>query len=792
MTHALDTKAKRGDQAGRVTLDEPIASGEQAVTWTGHATANANIRYVVKVCLTETNTSKTSPDAFTRECEALARLDHPNIIKIFDYGKGIFRHRRSIPLPFYTMEKLPSAVTLKQALVNRKITGDRKLFFCLWALKDAASALAHVHEKRLYHGDVKESNILISNHDGPTSRIKLIDFGFSEYLLPRRRAASDASPIGPQKPSSFRRARKCKTRAHSDIFQLCRMVRECLQRCPHPDTLAADRKKGWPIDYPDFDGLSTLVEEWASESPRSKPETADVKEFHQRLGELTKHSGLSADVSGAVRYLSIEEIATAAQIAEAFEAIRIPPRQLVLYTERIKKLITTPQFGALRYVRQLGFTHLVYPGAQGTRFEHSLGMYDLACQIVIRLSGQAAFRKVCQKEDRAALKFIVAALVHDIGHFPFAHQLEEFRRKDFDAKAWPRVKHLIGGHVVRGKELVSSIAGKIRSWFHFTADDIEDIKWLAFPSDKKTAPRGPALSFLRGLLDGPIDLDKLDYIERDAHHCGVPYGAYLDISRIKETMRVVEDKNTREPAIAFDPRIVGSLEQFATARHQLYANVYWHRAVRSATVMFKHAFYLLQELVSEAQLTDLFHNTIADDSVLYRMTELAERLPVTVPVKKKQPQKAKAVIALLRVVSGAERDLYKEFLVKDQDPRTADAFGGDFYQLQRGKAKEIFNCLKKRGFLAEAAQELGEHNVLIDCREDPFPEFEKIRTLPGGEQESLCRLAPSIGDLKDNFIKQACRIRVFLNPAALKPKYIPKDRRKPVTDALEDWVSESS
>jgi HD superfamily phosphohydrolase len=791
MAHAFDTIAKRGDQAGRVTLDEEIASGEQAVTWAAHATANANIGYVVKICLTETDTSKTSPGDFTRECEALARLDHPNIIKIFDYGEKTLRHGTTIPHPFYTMEKLPKAVTLKHALASRTIADSRKLFFCLLALKDAASALDHVHHRGLYHGDVKGSNILISNYDSPTPRIKLIDFGFSEYLVPRRRATPDASPMGPQTPSSFRRGRKCKTRRHSDIFQLCRMVRESLQKCPDPDTLPADQKKDWPIDYPDFDALSALVNDWASESAGSKPETADINEFHDKLAELTERSSLSADVSGAVRYLSIEEIATAAQIGQAFEAIRIPPRQLVLYTERVKKLITSPQFGALRYVRQLGFTHLVYPGAQGTRFEHSLGMYDLACQIVIRLSGQPTFRRVCQSEDRVVLKFIVAALLHDIGHFPFAHQLEEFHRGDFDAKAWSRVKRLIGGHSRRGREVVSSLANKLRAWFRLTAQDIDDITWLAFPSGKKSDSRGPALTFLRDLLDGPIDLDKLDYIERDAHHCGVPYGAYLDISRIKETMRVVHDRDTGRPSIAFDPRIVGSLEQFATARHELYANVYWHRAVRSATVMFKHAFYLLQELAGEAELRELFYNTISDDCVLYRMTEISRRLLTSAPPKKEAQQKARAVLALLRAVSGTERVLYKEFLVADRDPKAVDTYGNSYW-LQRAKAKEIFAALRKGGFLAETAHDLGQHNVLIDCRLDPFPEFEKIKILEGAEQKPLGELAPSIKNLKENFMKQACRIRVLLNPAALTPKYVQKSRRKEITDALEAWANESS
>src|ERR1019366_2762280 len=113
-------------------------------------------------------------------------------------------------------------------------------------------------------------------------------------------------------------------------------------------------------------------------------------------------------------------------------------------------------------------------------------------------------------------------------------------------------------------------------------------------------PKVKSHAFLRTLIDGPTDLDKIDYIERDAHHCGVPYGFFIDVARLNETMRILDDKQKiGSMVLVFDVRAVGSLEQFATARHQLYANVYWHRAVRSATVMFKHAFYLFQQLVGD-------------------------------------------------------------------------------------------------------------------------------------------------------------------------------------------------
>lgn len=770
-----------GDRANFVTLEKSLKRGEQGETWLAHSSDQALLHYVVKICRTKNDTPSTSFDDFKRECDALVAMDHPNIVRIVDSGKELSRGNASVPYPFYTMEYLGSDVkTLKEALADPEILGHRKILLCLCALKDATSALAHVHEKGYYHGDIKESNILIQRPKGPGTQIKLIDFGFSDHLVPE--VQREASPPGPQQGSSIRRrGAKC-SKEQSDVFQLCYMVRRSLRdSCPRPEGLSEDQLEGWPIDYAVLPHLRTVLDEWASEDLNSKPETHEPGEFVDALATLTKTYDLSPAVTAAVRYLSVQEIATAAQIREAFEAIRIPPRQLVLYTDRIKELITTRQFGSLRYIRQLGFTHLVYPGAQGTRFEHSLGMYDLACQVVLRMSGHEEFRKACGVDY--ILKFILAALLHDVGHFPLAHQLEEFRR-DSTVEDIPCVRNLVMGHEHRGRQVIGELANKIEKLFGFSSSDIDDLTWLAFGADGGHDSKPAALQFLRLLLDGPIDLDKLDYIERDAHHCGVPYGSYLDMARIKETMRVFEEQGT--PKLAFDSRVVGSLEQFATARHELYANVYWHRAVRSATVMFKHAFYLFQQLINDqARLEDLFYRTTSDDCLLYRMMGTTEQVRSQREHDASAVLLANAVLALLQVVSGRERVLYKMVWEKTRDQESVDTpYGGQFYAMQRSRARSVFETLQSKGFLSDNARDLGEHNVLLDCHTDDFPHFGDIPILKGSEKTLLRDHSPAIDELKNNFVRQACKIRIFVNPTALKPEYQSKAGRRRVTEAL--------
>lgn len=212
--------------------------------------------------------------------------------------------------------------------------------------------------------------------------------------------------------------------------------------------------------------------------------------------------------------------------------------------------------------------------------------------------------------------------------------------------------------------------------------------------------------------------------------------------------------------------------------------------------MFKHAFYLFQELVTDSKiLVQLFHSTMADDCLLYRMEHLAERALNRPRRSAIVAQKAQAVIALVRAISGKERILYKAVVEKNRgkegDPFTADAiFGSQKFLDQRKCARKIYRRLQRAGFLASSAQGLGEHNLLIDCHTDMFPLFDEIQIV-GGHSIPLVRLAdlaPSVTQLGEDFRVQACKIRVFINPIALNAEYQNKPGRTQVREFIEQCI----
>lgn len=223
-------------------------------------------------------------------------------------------------------------------------------------------------------------------------------------------------------------------------------------------------------------------------------------------------------------------------------------------------LLDTPAVQRLRYIRQLGHCFLVYPGATHSRFEHALGACHLTRRALAALEARGELTGISGDERQAVT---LAALLHDIGHYPFSHALEEAGFLSHEAQGVARLRQ--GDLAVRLEEIGGPGLG----------DEIADLI------------RGGSSSALQGLISGPLDLDKIDYLCRDSRMCGVPYGT-VDVDRLLASLTVVEGPGGRRE-IGVQEKGVSALESLLFAKYQMYRNVYWHHAVRSATCMFKRA-----------------------------------------------------------------------------------------------------------------------------------------------------------------------------------------------------------
>jgi HD superfamily phosphohydrolase len=249
--------------------------------------------------------------------------------------------------------------------------------------------------------------------------------------------------------------------------------------------------------------------------------------------------------------------------------VRIPPETDVPLTPRVRQVIDTSEFRRLARISQLGLVSLVYPAAIHTRFEHSLGVYRLALLYLKQLSYDERFAATIQPRD--AELFILAALLHDLGHWPFCHPIE-----DIHLPSVPRHELFANSFILEGE-----LADVLRHEWGINPRDV-----VALLSEK---PRDARSRVLTSLLSGPIDVDKMDYLPRDSLHAGVPYGRNFDQQRLIGSLCL----NRAGDGLAITDKGKTAAEMMVFARYVMFSEVYWHHGVRAATAMLQRAFYLL-------------------------------------------------------------------------------------------------------------------------------------------------------------------------------------------------------
>ena len=254
------------------------------------------------------------------------------------------------------------------------------------------------------------------------------------------------------------------------------------------------------------------------------------------------------------------------------EPVRDPVWKHIYLSRGLLKVAEQEPFQKLDRIRQLGPAYLVYPGATHTRRNHSLGVFHLARRLITILARRNQADPASRDRGPSALPvdmtlegvkaFLCAALLHDIGHFPFAHSL-----KDLSVEAH---------ETLAGRQIVSDLAPVIRSSLRVEPEAVAAI------IDRRAEYHGPEnVRFFWSILSGALDIDKLDYLNRDAFFCGVPYGIQ-DVDFILEEVF----PHPRE-GVAISPKGVTALENILFSKYLMYKTVYWHKTVRIATAMIK-------------------------------------------------------------------------------------------------------------------------------------------------------------------------------------------------------------
>lgn len=249
--------------------------------------------------------------------------------------------------------------------------------------------------------------------------------------------------------------------------------------------------------------------------------------------------------------------------------------------EQERDIINDPAFQRLRRIRQLSLTEMVYPGANHTRFEHSLGvmqmatdMYDCICEksrdtlktfLEMDDSGIKRWRKVVR----------LAALLHDVGHPPFSHSGEDLLPiKDvITKKRYEHEEYSIS--IIKQKFKPYIEMHPINRNYGITADEV-----TALLGDQ-SVPQNSLNSFAllwKSLISGQLDADRADYLLRDSFHAGVSYGVY-DRNRLTRCV-VLGITETEAPIIAIQDGGWHIAESLVVARYQMFSQLYFHKTRR--------------------------------------------------------------------------------------------------------------------------------------------------------------------------------------------------------------------
>lgn len=417
------------------------------------------------------------------------------------------------------------------------------------------------------------------------------------------------------------------------------------------------------------------------------------------------------------------------------KAIRDPVWGYIHVPDPVLALVDTEDFQRLRNITQLGFVSLVYPGARHSRFEHSLGVFHLAKQFLLRLLNSDP---PLELEEEDIKTFVAATLLHDIGHYPFSHTLEELA---------PFFVH----HEERARQIILDPTRGINRVLRneFDIDPVSVANVIDYRNKSVDLPRRHLL--LANILSGTLDPDKIDYLLRDSLFCGVPFGESVNRDRLITSIKY-DPSRTR---LAITSKGVSAVEALVFTNYQMYRNVYWHHTVRSATAMFKRA---VQDVLnhSSCQLRlDDFHG-ISESELILMLREEQRRLGLE-----------GAALLLEGTVS---RRLHKlgSFISPGERKRELLHFFYDLYRHpEKRRAKELELC---RIFGEHLEREMMGHEILID-----IPSFNKspevdLKVFFGADvpSEKLDPLAfddPEVSRLRDslllNFEDQAKIFRIF-------------------------------
>lgn len=356
--------------------------------------------------------------------------------------------------------------------------------------------------------------------------------------------------------------------------------------------------------------------------------------------------------------------------------IRDPIHGYIYIGEDEKEIIDSPIFQRLRRIRQLSGAHITYPGAQHTRFDHSIGAMHLAKLAAKKLATNMDIKPQYIEEIK------IAALLHDIGHGPFSHLFEEVLAERRNISHEDITKRVIQETEIKD----------ILQKHNYQPEILSD---LAIGLSQKRP------LYMNELVAGVLSVDTMDYLPRDSYFTGVEYGQ-VDIHRIINSFNIINEH------LALDQAALYAFEALLISRYEMFRSVYFHRTVRAAEIMLVRAIILADEELN-----------ITDTKILSRYLSLTDETTLD---------------TLINLRSKGQSDLEeaKKIAINYRDRRLIKCVFEKFVQRRDSFMEKIFGQRKIRDQISEEIAEkanIDPVNVYVDVPTAPSVPFTSSNTI---------------------------------------------------------------
>lgn len=589
----------------------PLGEGSFGVVY--RAQDPLQIPRAVKVFVPEDLGMAGETTSYKREIQLANAKPYKNVIRIMNYGirpdsSGRqfgcyvmdFVNGRSLAFLFHRL--LPR---YWDAILSDSIVRQQAYVFFFDILDQLVRGIVELHEASVVHMDVKPANALVEldsvsddveidlaqprklfltdlgaskkvgNHrEGRTTLVRTRDY-FPEHLLGALEQQGVSISYQKLNKHGFYIDLYALGRTIEDlVFDRYRRQRENRTPAWHGPWLQNQeqrKEKVWrTVLAEEFEMLEMVVDDLVSQRPSARYTRSSA--VARALTKISRRdsSDLRTSIMLTDRYSGLE-------IKVAQELVRLAPP--------LATIVEHPVFQRLRQLPQLGLISQIFPGATHTRFAHSLLTFNRAKQFLMSLSQSAEFRYLFGPPEIDRL--LAAALLHDIGQYPFAHGIEDLRRgaKFFGVDYWQQIKY---DHEVM-PTMLEAVAGGTSISRLLAGLGIDPSEVAQIVAKKREVAEDPAMMLSREIINGTIDVDRISYLKFDSDMSGVPYGKGIDVDSLIRNLRVRFLPGT-SCSLAVEEDGVSSAEMLLATIYWMYRNVYWHPSNRKIMVVLKYVF----------------------------------------------------------------------------------------------------------------------------------------------------------------------------------------------------------